>query len=157
MPLKRAIRASPGHAPRARGARSDPGVRRPVSVEEPTRSSHVSTSNAGAAHLWEGPLLNLSSNCERARGAMPAHHWISPENGVPDQRLCKERCAKEKCCSDVVFQPRGGPGQERMLRAFRARHGGAKVWGPSSLGFLRAHTGKQYRRCGVLRERAWEV
>jgi len=29
--------------------------------------------------------------------------------------------------------------------------------GPSSLGFLRAHTGKQYRRCGVLRKRAWDV
>ena len=27
----------------------------------------------------------------------------------------------------------------------------------SSLGFLRAFTGKQYRRCGVLRERAWDV
>ena len=30
-------------------------------------------------------------------------------------------------------------------------------WEPSSLGFLRALTGKQYRRCGVLRKRAWEV
>jgi len=27
----------------------------------------------------------------------------------------------------------------------------------SSLGFLRAYTGKQYRRCGVLRKRAWDV
>jgi hypothetical protein len=27
----------------------------------------------------------------------------------------------------------------------------------SSLGFLRAFTGKQCRRCGVLRERAWDV
>jgi len=31
------------------------------------------------------------------------------------------------------------------------------IWGPSSQGFLRAHTGKQYRRCGVLRKRAWDV
>jgi len=44
-----------------------------------------------------------------------------------------------------------------MLRAFRARPRGARIRGPSSLGFLRAFTGKQYRRCGVLRERAWEV
>lgn len=35
--------------------------------------------------------------------------------------------------------------------------GGWRSLGPSSLGFLRAHTGKQYRRCGVLRKRAWDV
>jgi len=36
-------------------------------------------------------------------------------------------------------------------------HHMAGIWGPSSPGFLRAHTGKQYRRCGVLRKRAWDV
>jgi len=58
------------------------------------------------------------------------------------------------CFPPRAVQPRG------MLRASGLENAGTReelILGPSSLGFLRAFTGKQYRRCGVLRERAWEV
>lgn len=59
----------------------------------------------------------------------------------------------------------GAPPSERTFRSprgtrFRVREGFCKILpcgAKSSLGFMRAFTGKQYRRCGVLRKRAWDV
>jgi len=42
---------------------------------------------------------------------MPAHHWISPENGVPDQRLCKERYAKRSAAAMWCFNPEAVQGK----------------------------------------------
>lgn len=96
---------------------------------------------------------------------MPAHHWGSPKRSrprgcarsveVPDPPSSQEG----GCCRDVVLSAPSGP-TERDAAGVRARNVGTReelILGPSSLGFLRAFTGKQYRRCGVLRERAWEV
>jgi len=61
-------------------------------------------------------------------------------------------CCREMWCLDPERSCQG------KLRAFSGLAAGEPgFWEPSSLGFLRAFTGKQYRRCGVLRERAWEV
>jgi len=54
-------------------------VGKPVSVEGSLAASFLSTSNAGAAHLWEGFLLNLSSNCECGREDLPVHYGCHAE------------------------------------------------------------------------------
>eukprot|EP00906_Rhabdomonas_costata_P027030 RCo038453 len=52
----------------------------------------------------------------------------------------------------------GSPGGPSCLHGKLPRSGAENpAEAKSSLGFLRAFTGKQYRRCGVLRERAWDV
>ena len=126
----------------------------------PTRSSFLSTSNAGEAHSWESTFLNLSSNCQCGRWSLasPPKSKLSPVRRCQSWRLCKKfpqwaRCELWVPTSQADFLlERAGLPRSRGEGSRRRVHGAM-----SSLGFLRAHTGKQYRRCGVLRERAWDV
>jgi len=80
---------------------------------------------------------------------MPVHEWIGPERSPPRDRAYRERFpfgAEER-----VGSPRP---PERASGHHVVQHVSFGEWEPSSLGFLRALTGKQYRRCGVLRKRA---
>jgi len=126
---------------------------------------------------WKSPPLAATS-CRRAMqerhtsGKAPFSTYLQTANvrgeqcrptigaireGEPTQRLCMERRKpwSEKCCRDGVSLclERSSPAPAASWPG----SGEAALRGPSSLGFLRAFTGKQYRRCGVLRERAWEV
>jgi len=93
------------------------------------------------------PIFKLRK-CEGSSAGPPT----DPSREELTQRLCKEWKLPDKLsCRGLVSRP----GRPSMSSTSEVLECGEQ--GPSSLGFLRALTGKQYRRCGVLRKRVWDV
>ena len=132
------------------------------SPQQQLRVDEQCRSGTPLGRLPSQPIFKLPT-CEGSSAGPP----LGQSEEEPTQRLCKEcggfptplpprreGAAEMWCFPPRAVQPRG------MLRASGLENAGTReelILGPSSLGFLRAFTGKQYRRCGVLRERAWEV
>jgi len=95
----------------------------------------------------KGLLLNLSSNCKcRRRSLASPSKRAFPSEKCRPQRLCKMYTPMARNAASGACLPSSG---------LHPVYSGLYL--KSNLGFLRAFTGKQYRRCGVLRERAWDV